>query len=134
MNMIQHYSILLKNLLYIFLSSILLSQESESVDDTLALDLDTIWEEAVWEEIEDVIDVYYEVEQITAVAGVRGAEAEDEALHHLYYRKSMKGIALIDLKKAYGKLYNKIDTIKDPEELKRVNAYLSYLRKKIKKS
>ena len=134
MNMIQHYSILLKNLLYIFLSSILLSQESESVDDTLALDLDTIWEEAVWEEIEDVIDVYYEVEKITAVAGVRGAEAEDEALHHLYYRKSMKGIALIDLKKAYGKLYNKIDTIKDPEELKRVNAYLSYLRKKIKKS
>ena len=44
MNMIQHYSILLKNLLYIFLSSILLSQESESVDDTLALDLDTIWD------------------------------------------------------------------------------------------
>ena len=94
MNMIQHYSILLKNLLYIFLSSILLSQESESVDDTLALDLDTIWEEAVWEEIEDVIDVYYEVEKITAVAGVRGAEAEDEALHHLYYRKSMKGISV----------------------------------------
>ena len=71
MNMIQHYSILLKNLLFIFLSSIILSQESE--DDTLALDLDAIWEEAGWEEIEDVIDVYYEVEKITAVAGVRGA-------------------------------------------------------------
>ena len=111
MNMIQHYSILLKNLLYIFLSSILLSQESESVDDTLALDLDTIWEEAVWEEIEDVIDVYYEVEQITAVAGVRGAEAEDEALHHLYYRKSMKGISVQEYKKAYGKLKNKRDEL-----------------------
>ena len=107
MNMIQHYSILLKNLLFIFLSSIILSQESE--DDTLALDLDTIWEEAVWEEIEDVIDVYYEVEKITAVAGVRGAEAEDEALALLYYRKSMKGISQQEYKKAYGRLKIKRD-------------------------
>ena len=135
MNMIQHYSILLKNLLYIFLSSILLSQESESVDDTLALDLDTIWEEAVWEEIEDVIDVYYEVEQITAVAGVRGAEAEDEALHHLYYRKSMKGISIQEYKVAYGKLKNTRDDLfsKNPNhpKLSRMDDLLSNLRKKI---
>ena len=135
MNMIQHYSILLKNLLYIFLSSILLSQESESVDDTLALDLDTIWEEAVWEEIEDVIDVYYEVEQITAVAGVRGAEAEDEALHHLYYRKSMKGISVQEYKKAYGKLKIKRDELfmkdKNNPKLQEMDNYLSYIRKKI---
>ena len=135
MNMIQHYSILLKNLLYIFLSSILLSQESESVDDTLALDLDTIWEEAVWEEIEDVIDVYYEVEQITAVAGVRGAEAEDEALHHLYYRKSMKGISVQEYKKAYGKLKIKRDELfkkdKNNPNLQEMDNYLSYIRKKI---
>ena len=135
MNMIQHYSILLKNLLYIFLSSILLSQESESVDDTLALDLDTIWEEAVWEEIEDVIDVYYEVEQITAVAGVRGAEAEDEALHHLYYRKSMKGISVQEYKKAYGKLKIKRDELfkkdKNNTKLQEMDNYLSYIRKKI---
>ena len=135
MNMIQHYSILLKNLLFIFLSSILLSQESESVDDTLALDLDTIWEEAVWEEIEDVIDVYYEVEQITAVAGVRGAEAEDEALHHLYYRKSMKGISVQEYKKAYGKLKIKRDELfkkdKNNPKLQEMDNYLSYIRKKI---
>ena len=135
MNMIQHYSILLKNLLYIFLCSILLSQESESVDDTLALDLDTIWEEAVWEEIEDVIDVYYEVEQIIAVAGVRGAEAEDEALHHLYYRKSMKGISVQEYKKAYGKLKIKRDELfkkdKNNPKLKEMDNYLSYMKKKI---
>ena len=135
MNMIQHYSILLKNLLYIFLSSILLSQESESVDDTLALDLDTIWEEAVWEEIEDVIDVYYEVEKITAVAGVRGAVAEDEALHHLYYRKSMKGISQQEYKKAYGRLKIKRDELfkkdKNNPKLKEMDNYLSYMKKKI---
>ena len=56
-----------------------------------------MWENTIWNEIEDVADAGYEVEYVTAVAGVRGAEAEDEALDHLYYRRSMKGIALIDL-------------------------------------
>jgi hypothetical protein len=58
----------------------------------------------------------------------------EEALHHLYYRKSMKGIALLDLKKAYGKLYNKRETIKDPQELKKIDSYLNYLKNKIKNS
>ena len=116
-------------LIYLSLLTTLYSQDTLDVD----LDLDRLWEEAVWEEIEDVVDVYYEVEQITPVAGVRGAEAEDEALEHLYYRKSMKGIALIDLKKVYGKLYNKRNTITNPQELKKVDSYLNYLKKKIKK-
>ena len=116
-------------LIYLSLLTILYSQDTSDVD----LDLDKLWEQAVWEEIEDVVDVYYEVEQVTPVAGVRGAEAEDEALEHLYYRKSMRGIALIDLKKAYGKLYNKRSTITDSEELKKVDSYLNYLKKKIKK-
>ena len=80
------------------------SIDMASIDD-MDLDLDAMWENTVWEEIQDIQDAeVYETEQITAVAGVRGAEAEDEALHHLYYRKSMKGLALIDLQKAYGKL------------------------------
>ena len=51
-------------LIYLSLLTILYSQDSLDVD----LDLDRLWEEAVWEEIEDVVDVYYEVEQVTAVA------------------------------------------------------------------
>ena len=101
----------------------------------MALDLDTIWEEAVWEEIEDVIDVYYEVEKITAVAGVRGAEAEDEALALLYYRKSMKGISQQEYKKAYGRLKIKRDELfkkdKNNPKLREMDNYLSYIRKKI---
>jgi len=110
-----------------------LAYSKDSLDVELN-DLDAMWEQAVWEEIQDVTDVYYEVEYVTAVAGVRGAEAEDEALHHLYYRKSMKGITLIDLQKAYGKLYNKRETIKNPKELKKIDSYLNYLKKKIKSS
>ena len=89
----------------------------------------------MWEEIEDVIDVYYEVEQVTAVAGVRGSEAEDEALHYLYYRKSMKGISIQEYKKAYGKLKNKRDELfkkdKNNPKLREMDNYLSFIRKKI---
>ena len=101
--------------------------------DNIDLDLDAMWENTVWEEIQDVTTVYAEVEQITAVAGVRGAEAEDEALDHLYYRRSMKGLALIDLQKAYGKLRNTRDKVTDPEKLEKIDNLLSQLEDKINK-
>ena len=79
----------------------------------------------------------YETEYITAVAGVRGAEAEDEALHHLCYRKSMKGIALVDLQKAYGKLKIKRDEFMDADnnhpKLKQIDNLLAQLKIKMKK-
>jgi len=106
-------------------------------DDIAALDMDAMWDNTIWVEITDIEDtIYGEVEQITAVAGVRGAEAEDEALHHLYYRRSMKGIALIDLQKAYGKLQNTKDNLikKDPNhpKLEKINNLLVQLKIKIK--
>ena len=104
----------------------------ESVD----LDLDVMWENTVWEEIQEVTEVYAEVEQITAVAGVRGAEAEDEALALLYYRRSMKGLTLLDYQKAYGKLKIKKENLIniDPEhpKLKKINNLLSQLKIKMK--
>ena len=81
--------------------------------DSLELDLDAMWDQAIWEEVEDVTTEVFEVEYVTAVAGVRGAEAEDEALHHLYYRKSMKGIDEGALKNALGKMLNTLSVLKD---------------------
>ena len=105
--------------------------EIESID----LDLDAMWENTVWEEIQDVTTVYVEVEQITAVAGVRGAEAEDEALQHLYYRRSMKGLSQLDLQKAYGKLQNKRDLLFKQDnqhpELSKIDNYLKQIRDRI---
>jgi hypothetical protein len=118
----------------LLLSSISLGQGSEI--DSLNLDLDAIWDNAIWEEIEEVSTEEYEVEYITAVAGVRGAEAEDEALHHLYYRKSMKGPSRHELMEAYGKLRNKMDDLKKLDsnhpELEKLNIYIKHLEKKIK--
>ncbi len=107
--------------------------EYENID----LDMDAMWENTVWEEIEDVVTIEAEVEQITAVAGVRGAEAEDEALEHLYYRKSMKKLALEDLQKAYGKLRIKRDELikVDPNhpKLEKIDNLISQLEYKMKK-
>ena len=118
----------------LLLVSVILGQDEDIDLDTVNLDLDALWENTVWEEIQDVTDVYYEVEQVTPVAGVRGAEAEDEALALLYYRKSMKGLTLIDLQRAYGKLKNKRGVIKDPEQLKKVDNLLLQLKIRMRRS
>ena len=100
------------------------------------LDLDALWENTVWEEIEDVANAGFEVEKVTAVAGVRGAEAEDEALNLLYYRRSMKGLSELQLRKALGRLLNKRSMLEKqgtevPED---VDKYILVLRNKIKTS
>ena len=117
-------------LLLPILSTFLFSQDSTDFE----LDLDAMWENTVWNEIQDVVDVGYEVEKITAVAGVRGAEAEDEALNLLYYRRSMKGLSELQLRTALGKLLNKRSKLQKqgtevPDE---IDKYILVLRNKIK--
>ena len=101
--------------------------------DTTDIDLDALWESTVWEEIDEIIEVEAEVEQVVSVAGVRGAEAEDEALEHLYYRKSMKGLSTIELQKALGKLLKKKSITEDPIALQKINGYINQIQKKLKK-
>ena len=112
--------------------------EVNAMDFDVEFDMEVMWEQAQWEEIQDVTTEVYETEYITAVAGVRGAEAEDEALAHLYYRKSMKGISLEDYKKAYGKLKIKRDELfkqdKNHIKLNKIDKLLSQLKVKIKNS
>ena len=120
-----------------FLKSQSGTSKTDTTDIDALLDLDALWENTVWEEIQEVTDVYAEVEQITPVAGVRGAEAEDEALEHLYYRRSMKGLALLDLQKAYGKLINKRDKLikvnPNHPKLNKLNNLIAQLKFKIQK-
>tara|TARA_B110001469_G_C9372629_1_gene194014 strand:+ start:28 stop:420 length:393 start_codon:yes stop_codon:yes gene_type:complete len=106
--------------------NLLYSQDEE-------LDLDAMWENTIWDEIEEVTTKEYEVEKITTTAGVRGAEAEDEALNKLYYRKSMRKLTLVDLNKAYGKLKNRKDAMtEDGKDTKKIDKYLVALDYKIK--
>ena len=99
--------------------------------------MDAMWDNTIWTEIEEATYEDHEVDKITAVAGVRGAEAEDEALNHLYYRRSMKGLALIDLQKAYGKLRNTTDKLielnPNHPKLEKIDNLISQLEYKMKK-
>ena len=112
-----------------------LAKEKELAEPLEELDLEAMWENTVWNEIEDIVESEaYETEYITAVAGVRGAEAEDEALNLLYYRKSMKGLSELQLRKALGKLLNKRSMLEKqgtavPEE---IDKYILVLQNKIK--
>ena len=100
--------------------------------DSTDFDLDALWETTVWEEIDEIIEIEGEVQQVVSVAGVRGAEAEDEALQHLYYRKSMKGLSQIELQKALGKLMKKRNMVTDTLALKKINGYILSIEKKLK--
>ena len=115
---------------------IFLSNQFSYSQDSLDIDMDAMWDQVIWEEITEVPETEeFEVEYITAVAGVRGAEAEDEALHHLYYRKSMKGPSRHELMEAYGKLRNKLDKLKGIDEnhpdIEKLNGYLLHLKSKL---
>ena len=112
------------------LLSLLIS--STLVGDTTDIDLDNLWDTTVWEEIEEITEVEGEVEQVVSVAGVRGAEAEDEALEHLYYRKSMKRLSQSELQKALGKLIKKRDSVKDEATLKKINSYITQIEYKLR--
>ena len=113
-----------------------LAKEKELAEPLDDLDLDAMWENTVWNEIEDIAEsVSYETEYITAVAGVRGAEAEDEALALLYYRKSMKGLSILDMQKALGKLILRREEMirrDSGANTKKIDGFINQLKIKIK--
>ena len=109
-------------------------EEIANMDFDLELDMDAMWDNTVWNEITDIAETEgYETENITATAGVRGAEAEDEALALLYYRRSMKGLSNLDLQRALGKLIIKRQKMSDDSDTKKIDSYIYQLKIKLKK-
>ncbi len=102
------------------------------IGDTTDINLDDLWDTVIWEEIEEINEIEGEVEQVISVAGVRGAESEDEALEHLYYRKSMKRLSQLELQKALGKLMKKKDIVKDEATLKKIDSYITQIKYKLR--
>ena len=108
-------------------------EEIDNID--TELDMDTMWENTIWNEIVEIGEtIEYEVENITTVAGVRGAEAEDEALALLYYRKSMKGLSKLELQRALGKLISRRQEMPDDTDTKKIDSFIYQLKIKLKKA
>jgi hypothetical protein len=112
-----------------------LAREKELAEPLDDLDLDAMWDNTVWVEIQDIQeDEVYETEYITAVAGVRGAEAEDEALEHLYYRRSMKKLSKLDLQRALGKLILKKEKMLEKNlDTSKIDTYIRQVKNKLKR-
>ena len=91
-------------------SFLLAQDEDEDVN------LDDLWDTTVWEEIEEIYEVEGEVEQVVTVAGVCCGEGEDVDLHHLYYRKSMKGPNKMELQSALGKLMKTLSRLEKKDK------------------
>ena len=103
--------------------------------DNIDTDMDAMWENTIWNEIVEIGEtIEYEVENITTVAGVRGAEAEDEALALLYYRKSMKGLSKLELQRALGKLISRRQEMPDDTDTKKIDSFIYQLKIKLKKA
>ena len=111
-----------------------LAKEKEDAEILEDLDLHAMWDNTVWVEIQDVADSEsYETEYITAVAGVRGAEAEDEALALLYYRRSMKGLSKLDLQRALGRLILKKEKMLEKNlDISKIDNYIIQVKNKLK--
>ena len=108
-------------------------EEIANMDLDEEFNMEDMWDNTMWEEITEVAETeYFETENITAVAGVRGAEAEDEALALLYYRRSMRGLSVLDLQKALGKLIIKRQKISDDSDTKKIDSYILQLKKRLK--
>ncbi|MEE9166615.1 MAG: tetratricopeptide repeat protein [Candidatus Neomarinimicrobiota bacterium] len=89
-------------------------------------DLSDIWLNTVWKNIDEITTTKesFDVEKVTTVAGVRGAEAEDEATNELYYRGSMRSPSMEDLKSAIERLEGLIEDDPDGEKAPEFRYYV----------
>ena len=85
-----------------------------------------LWLNTVWKSIDDVTTTKkeYDVEKVTTVAGVRGAETEDEATKHLYYRGSMTVPSRAELHEAIRDMEGIIADDPTSEEVPRLKHYI----------
>jgi len=80
--------------------------------DSTAVDDD--WLNTVWTQVDEMVkEEEYETQQIVTVAGVRGAEAEDNILDKLYYKGGKRAPSQSKLLKAIETLEKAIE--KDPK-------------------
>ena len=85
------YKLIIFMILVVFIGPIEAQDESQKSKEKSNKDINAdIWLITIWEDIDEIEiqDRAFETEKVTAVAGVRGKEAEADILKHLYIRKN----------------------------------------------
>lgn len=90
-------------------------------------EISDLWLNTVWKSIDEVTakEKSFEVEKVTTVAGVRGAEAEDEATKHLYYRGSIRTPTREELHETIKKLETIIESAPTDKRVPELVYYIS---------
>jgi tetratricopeptide (TPR) repeat protein len=101
------YGLLIAGFLsFVFAVSVAQEPDSTAVDDE--------WLNTVWSQVDDMVqEEEYELQEVVTVAGVRGAEAEDNILDKLYYKGGKRAPSQSKLLKAIETLEKAIE--KDPK-------------------
>ena len=101
------YSMLIAGVIsFVFAVSIAQEPDSTAVDDD--------WLNTVWTQVDDMVkEEEYDLQDVVTVAGVRGAEAEDNILNKLYYKGGKREPSQSKLLKAIETLEKAIE--KDPK-------------------
>jgi len=101
------YSVMIASIVsFMFVFATAQEPDSTAVDDD--------WLNTVWTQVDEMVkEEEYETQQIVTVAGVRGAEAEDNILDKLYYKGGKRAPSQSKLLKAIETLEKAIE--KDPK-------------------
>ena len=103
--------------------------------DTTKIGLDTdddAWLNTVWEQVDDVVKKKeLKLQETVTVAGVRGAEAEDNLLDKLYYKGGKRYPSQGKLKKAIDALREKIAEDPKGEEAPKMKYFVAQCYEKI---
>ncbi len=95
---------------------------ARSKDDTVKVKLSKEFLNATWKKIQKK---EFEVQKATTVAGVRGAEAEDEVMGKLYYRGSGKEPTRKRLKEAIDALQKSVAANPDSPDAAQTKLYIA---------
>lgn len=98
-------------LIFSFSFVLIKTANGQGIDSTA---VDDEWLNTVWSQVDDMVqEEEYELQEVVTVAGVRGAEAEDNILDKLYYKGGKRAPSQSKLLKAIETLEKAIE--KDPK-------------------
>lgn len=126
------------NLLYALPLALLLAgpaaaEEAAKTDTTKAATKeDEEWLNTVWTQVDDMVKKEdLKLQQTVTVAGVRGAEAEDQILDKLYYKGAKRYPSQDKLKKAIETLQQSIDKNPKAESVPQQRFYIAQCYEKL---
>ena len=122
------YSVMIASVVsFMFVFATAQEPDSTAVDDE--------WLNTVWSQVDDMVqEEEYELQEVVTVAGVRGAEAEDNILDKLYYKGGKRAPSQSKLLKAIETLEKAIEKYPKGKDVPKQKYFIAQCYEKLGKS